>query len=47
MGEAGIETGAIVDVIEAVGEIRSDLNSGNPGGKNCKAWVFRVSETIC
>lgn len=43
VGKSG--TGAMMDVIETMGDISSDLHPGDPIGKNSKVWIFRVSET--
>lgn len=43
--EIGPQSGAMVDVIKAVSEVRRDLHSREPGRENREARVFRVSKT--
>lgn len=44
--EIGVEAGEMVDVIEAVSEIGSDLHPRNPSGEIGEARVQRVSQAI-
>lgn len=44
--EIGIQSSAVVDVIEAVSYISSDLDPGHPIRENGEIRVSRVSDTL-
>lgn len=44
--EAGFQSSAMVDVVEAVSEVRRDLHPRQPRGQNGEARVSRVSQAL-